>query len=546
MCIRDRDHASHMYDFFKEVAPRYRKELLGELSLIKNQEPSILNALGEIAVVENSVCSHAKSCQDDIDHAFEEMFSVLQECKQAMKLEAAEHFSFLTGILESQKEHLKKVQSEMREVAISVNTSVEDSDQNFLRKLESTVMRIKNLKTELQAAPLTVTKPQLIAPQVVNTETLRCYMKATCYLHNLAVSEMCTEEGAFLTETKLQVDHQETFVLTLNDSIGNICEGDNRIEADLVSLQGNLTKGKVEPVSPGHVKVILTPQRRGQHKLSVKVNGDHITNSPFTVMVNMPPKLLSQPVATISGLERPASLFYSQGRVIATERDQNRIIEVTSQFQVQELQQFNGANEVTQDTDLNLYVTTIKEQSLHKLSNDGRSVKTIGCFGTGNAEFNYPNGLRVSENHELYVCDSGNNRVQVFDLDLNFKRSFGRKGTGKGQFNFPSDVDFDSSSNIYIADCQNDRIQVFTNSERHIRTIGRQYPIKLDNPVSLLIHDNHIYVTNRHKHNVAVINLSGEVIETFGDEYLSYPEGIAIDKNGFIYVTSHYSKLVVF
>ena len=265
-------------------------------------------------------------------------------------------------------------------------------------------------------------------------------------------------------------------------------------------------------------------------------------------MINMPLKLLSQPVTTISGLRHPCSLFYSQGKVLATEMYQNQIIEIDSQHRIQEVLLFIGVNKVTQDADLNFYVTTIGDHKLHKVSNDGSIIKTVGCFGTGNAEFNHPNGLRVSKTHELYVCDSGNNRIQVFDLDLNFKRTFGRKGTGKGQFDFPSDVDFDSSGNIYIADCQNDRIQVFTSSECHIRIIQNQIcsPIKLHNPVSLLMHDNHIYVTNCSEHNVVVIDMSGQIISTFGDGYLNYPEGITVDKDGFIYVTSHQSSVIVF
>ena len=82
------------------------------------------------------------------------------------------------------------------------------------------------------------------------------------------------------------------------------------------------------------------------------------------------------------------------------------------------------------------YVTDIK---LHKLSNSGRTIKSVGQTGTEIVEFNYPNGLRVSKKHELYVI-SKNNHVQVFDLNLNFLRSFGERGSRNGQFNFPADL----------------------------------------------------------------------------------------------------------
>ena len=166
-------------------------------------------------------------------------------------------------------------------------------------------------------------------------------------------------------------------------------------------------------------------------------------------------------------------------------------------------------------------------------------------MGNGKGEFDYPNGLRISKSCELYVCDSYNNRVQVFDLDLNFKRSFGKKGTGKGQFNFPADVNFDSTGNVYVTDMKNYRIQVFTShSERHIYIIKGDAAFK---PVSLFTLGSHMYVTVDDNHEVQVIDTeSREFIAKFGNEYLYQPEGITIDKDGFVYVTSHSSKIVIF
>ena len=139
--------------------------------------------------------------------------------------------------------------------------------------------------------------------------------------------------------------------------------------------------------------------------------------------------------------------------------------------------------------------------------------------------------------------------MQVFDLDLNFKRLFGKKGTGKGQFNFPTNVDFDSSGNIYITDVENHHIQVFTCTEHHTRIIipGNQRDnITFFRPVSLFMHNENLYVTDSGHHKVWVMNTSGEIIAIFGGGYLSKPEGITIDKAGFVYVTSHHSKTVVF
>ena len=373
-------------------------------------------------------------------------------------------------------------------------------------------------------------------------------MKANCFICILAQADVCSVDGSF-ANAKLYVDKQTSFTLTLRVSSGNVCQhGENKINVDLVDTQGSSTKGDIELLSPGQAKIFLTPERRGQHQLNVKVNGANIKNSPFTVTVYMPPHLLSRPVATISGLERPCSLRCSQDKVLATELEKSRIIEINSQYHIHELKQLLGLGEVelTQDVDLNVYVSTGgHHNTLIKLSKTGSVIKIVGKKGKRNAEFICPNGVRVSKKGELYVCDSDNNRVQVFDLNLNFKRTFGKQGTGKGQFNFPADVNFDSSgNNIYITDIRNHRIQVFTCTEHHIRTIAPKNQIF--HPVSLLMHDENMYVTDSHNHKVWVMNTSGETIATFGGGHLRYPEGITMDKAGFVYVTSHYSKILVF
>jgi hypothetical protein len=97
------EHAKHKYGFFKEVAPRYRQNLLSEYGNVKTQEIAISTSLKEVVDAENSVISHAGQCQSDIDRAFGEMFSALEACKLMMKDEATEHYRSLAANLEYKK-----------------------------------------------------------------------------------------------------------------------------------------------------------------------------------------------------------------------------------------------------------------------------------------------------------------------------------------------------------------------------------------------------------------------------------------------------------
>ena len=560
--LKTKEHDSHEYDFFEKVAPKYREKVANELSQIKTHNMSISSAIGEIEAAESSVADHAQKCQDDVERAFEQISSVLQTCKQAMKDEATAHYSSVAGVFDQQKEKLKKIQRELEPVITSVDTTIQDNDQSFLMRLETTFERISDLQEKFQAdsESLTVPKPHLIAMQVHhNFDKLKQYLKHSLSFrdYNLANAQECLLDSSY-TFAKQYVGQQIAFTLTLYDSNGKSSIAENEIDVNLIPIKGDHNmrsiKGKLESPSEGRIKITLIPVRRGQHQLSMEVNGAHIKDSPFTVTVYMPPNLLSQPVATVSELERPCSLVYSEDEdlVLTTLMDNDRLTKVELQPGFRPILidfiSLPSVSNLTQDTEKNIIYVTTSENELHKVSNDGTIIKTVGRSGRRNAEFNFPSGLRVSKNNELYVCDSKNNRVQIFDLDLNYKRSFGKKGTGKGLFNFPTDVNFDIGSNIYITDVENHRIQVFTFTEDHVHNIecSSANAIGTFRPISLLMHDEKLYVTDDGNHNVWVINTSGETITTFGDGILRNPEGITMDKDGFVYVTSHYSKIFVF
>ena len=101
-----------------------RKKVTRELSLIKTQKSSISSALEEIAAAESSVIDHSQKCQDDVECAFEELISVLQACKQAMKDEETAYYSSLTGVFDQQKERLKDIESKVESVITSVDTTL--------------------------------------------------------------------------------------------------------------------------------------------------------------------------------------------------------------------------------------------------------------------------------------------------------------------------------------------------------------------------------------------------------------------------------------
>ena len=111
---------------------------------------------------------------------------------------------------------------------------------------------------------------------------------------------------------------------------------------------------------------------------------------------------------------------------------------------------------------------------------------------------------------------------------------------------WPSDVDFDNIGNIYIVCSRRHSILVFSPAEQLLCTIGGERDKPFYRPLSLVFYNELMYVTEVHSYRVSVITTSGELVTRFGEGYLEKPEGIAIDEDGYVYVTSHQTKILMF
>ena len=165
---------------------------------------------------------------------------------------------------------------------------------------------------------------------------------------------------------------------------------------------------------------------------------------------------------------------------------------------------------IATDDSGNIYVSSYHK--LQKFTSTGELIKCVGREGGKEGEFDVPRGLTLRDNL-VYVCDRKNNRIQVFDLDLNFVRSIGSHGSGRGEFGLPFDVKFDTAGNMYVADRSNGRVQVMDSSGRFIREFGQG---KLSGPSGLLIADKYVYVSDVRGDCIVVYETSGQYVTSFG------------------------------
>ncbi len=138
--------------------------------------------------------------------------------------------------------------------------------------------------------------------------------------------------------------------------------------------------------------------------------------------------------------------------------------------------QFKNPAGIAVDASGNVYVADTGNHRVQKLTNALVYSSTIGTTpltsGTGNGQFSSPAGIAVDSSGNIYVSDTGNNRIQIFNSSGTYVSQFGSSGTGNGQFSGPRGIAVDSSGNIYVADTGNHRIQKFDSNGTFVAKYG--------------------------------------------------------------------------
>jgi sugar lactone lactonase YvrE len=125
-----------------------------------------------------------------------------------------------------------------------------------------------------------------------------------------------------------------------------------------------------------------------------------------------------------------------------------------------------------------LYVSDVDLDQVLVYDADTLKLKRkIGTTGhnhelTSPGDFAKPSGLTVDQEGNLYVCDTLNDRIEMFDADGKFLSTYGKNGDGPGYFGRPKGVAIDADGHIWVADGMQDRVQVFNNQWQLLITFG--------------------------------------------------------------------------
>ena len=120
-----------------------------------------------------------------------------------------------------------------------------------------------------------------------------------------------------------------------------------------------------------------------------------------------------------------------------------------------------------------IYVTDSYKNELYKLDTLGNILTFIGGYGWATSQFDDPVDVFATPLN-VYVADKNNNRIQIFDKDLNFLSVFTTSDNTDNNFTFgyPTSVGVSGQGDMFILDSDNDRILKYDLSGNFSQEIG--------------------------------------------------------------------------
>lgn len=167
-----------------------------------------------------------------------------------------------------------------------------------------------------------------------------------------------------------------------------------------------------------------------------------------------------------------------------------------------------------------------------------------GSGGAGDGQFRFPYGIAMDSSNNVFVADTANHRIQVFDSKGNFVRKWGEDCSPNrcypNVFNSPIGIAVGGNGNVYIVDSSHHKVQVFDDTGTFIGKLNSQfyYPQRI-----ALDGNGKIYVTDTSNNRIQVFDNTGAFVEMWTG--FGSPTGIAIDENGYIYVTESVNHRVL-
>ena len=497
------DHNGHKLTLIEEEAENQRLEIK---TVIETQRQNLHKKMNVVAQLDEDyakVIHQGESLKGNVQKFADGLIKIIQAKTQ----------NIISKVEKQTKKSLESLKAKRSEIQHQINvteSSLKEADKLLKR---STTAEIFQFKKTLQT----------IFQGVDETEPFvhdRSSLKAFVFVENQKMLDVVNgEEIGFLEEgyrTKASkslaegegqkegtVGRKAQFNLITRNAEGKKVYN----EEDLVTVeikdeqeQECVTEVRIDDNKDGIYNISYFPRVQGTIKLLVKVNGEHISCSPFTVIVKpfqVKPVLSFGKKGSGEGM-----LNYPMGVAVS-------------------------------DTD-EIVVADICNHRVQVFDSDGTLLRSFGHKGENAGEFKNPTGIAINKDRNILVSECNNHRVQILSWEGRHLGSFGGKGCLDSQLSYPWGLSLDSTGNVIVADTGNKLIKIFTPDGRFVMKIGGQGSFSF--PIHCVQCGEYFIVSDSSEHCIKVFNREGHFQYKFGkkgegDGEFNYPRFLSVTQS---------------
>ena len=500
------NHKSHEVILLDDAADNEKGNIMAGALMSRTRENHLKAKIRQFHRTASELRDNAQLAKREVSQAAEQKIAEIRE-RERQAIESIE----TTCVTRLQKINSAR---EAVESLMKQNNKVADFAENLVHKGSSwDIMQNKpNLKQRVEELR------GIQAAQHHQTSFIKFYPTPVV---GFKLGDIVTEDIADASRSTLegldqtfQAGLEAKFILfpkTPHGEISNQPDLKQQIEV-LIQPAEDVTQVTVCTTENGRFEVKFMPKVPGAYSIEVKINGDTLANSPFTVAVK----------------ERELT--------VVGELDLNLL----------EGERINNLFGIAVNTKGNIAVTDGGKNCVYIFDKNGKCLRKIGDKG----QFKYPLGVTYLKDDEILIADTDNNRIQQINIQTGtVVKTFGKEGEGTREFNLPTDVCLDEERRIVVTEILSKRIQVMSCQGETISIFGNIGPEKLKGPRSCLPYKDKFFVSDGGNNCINAFDKSGTFLHKFGkqgnqDGQFNYPRGLLIDSSNNLLVCDQWNNRV--
>ena len=282
-------HGSHILTLIEEEAERQK---IQTKSLIENQRHNLqakMNAVSRLDEDCAKLIQQAEDVKRDVETSVDNLIADIQAKKQNI-------FSAVEKETNKSLERVTKRKTEIERQIAVIKSSLEKACKLLTRNTNAEIVQLKkSLDTIFEGVDQTEPTdgdPEGLPAQLVFVENQKMFDTVsneeigTLQMPQQTKASQSIAEGKGLEEG---ISHREAqFILTTRNADGRQCYNErDHVTVEIRDEQGRecATEVRINDNKDGLYQISYSPREHGRSKVIIKVNGEYVCNSPFSVQV---------------------------------------------------------------------------------------------------------------------------------------------------------------------------------------------------------------------------------------------------------------------